>query len=99
MDISYSENKPTVPDILKELREHLSVESLVISEDTQKKMPQRFQELAQAFGDIPIDVVAQSELRVRAKSVKAIIRTGDFTAFSNVLIVSGGGPRWKVERP
>jgi D-ribose pyranase len=99
VDISYSENKPTVPEILRELRKHLSVENVVISEDTQKQMPQRFQELARALGEVPVEIITQSELRARAKSVKAIIRTGDFSAFSNVLIVSGGGPRWYVEKP
>jgi D-ribose pyranose/furanose isomerase RbsD len=29
-----------------------------------------------------------------SKSVKAVIRTGDFTAYANVLLVSGAGKRW-----
>ena len=35
----------------------------------------------------------------RSKHVEAIIRTGDFTAYTNVLLVSGAGDRWYVERP
>lgn len=99
VDISFSENKPTVPEVLEELRRHFSVERVVISADTQEKMPTRFQELAEAFDNVQIDVVPQAELRARAKGVKAIVRTGDFSAFSNVLLVSGGGPRWRVEKP
>ena len=26
------------------------------------------------------------------------IRTGDFTAYSNIVLVSGGGDRWYIER-
>jgi D-ribose pyranose/furanose isomerase RbsD len=35
----------------------------------------------------------------KAREVKTVIRTGDFTAYSNVIIVSGAGERWKVENP
>jgi len=99
VDISLAENKPTVPEVLAELRKHLSVEKLVISEETKKVVPSRFKELAGSFGkDMAVETITQTDLRARAKTVKAVIRTGDFTAYSNMLIVSGGGPRWYVEK-
>lgn len=99
VNISYGENKPTVPEVLAELRKHFSVERIVLSEETQRRMPNRFKELVNSFpGGVPVDIIPQSELRVRARSVKAVIRTGDFSAFSNVLVVSGGGGRWHVEK-
>ena len=99
VDISLAENKPTVPEVLAELRKHLSVEKLVISEETKKVVPSRFKELATSFGgEVAVETVTQTELRARARTVKAVIRTGDFTAYSNMLIVSGGGPRWYVEK-
>ena len=98
VDISYGENKPTVPEVLHELLKHFSVERIVVSEDTQKRMPNRFVELVGAFDGVPADIISQDDLRARARDVKAIIRTGDFSAFSNVLIISGGGPRWRIEK-
>jgi D-ribose pyranase len=100
VDISLAENKPTVPEVLAELRKHLSVEKLVLSEDTRRVVPTRFKELAGAFGPgMPVDVIPQNDLRARARQVKAVIRTGDFTAYSNILLVSGGGGRWYLEKP
>jgi len=99
VDISLAENKPTVPEVLAELKKHLSVEKLVISEETKKVVPTRFKELSAAFGPkMPVELISQNEIRARAKNVKAVIRTGDFTAYSNVLIVSGGGGRWYLEK-
>ena len=99
VDISLAENKPTVPEVLAELRKHLSVEKLVISEETKKVVPTRFKQLAKAFGaGVEVEIVTQTALRARARTVKAVIRTGDFTAYSNVLVVSGGGGRWYVEK-
>ncbi len=98
VDISYGENKPTVPEVLAELKKHFSVERMILSEETQKRMPARFKEFIDTFDNcIAVDVISQSELRTRARTVKAVIRTGDFSAFSNVLLVSGGGGRWYVE--
>jgi len=63
-------------------------------------VPTRFKELARAFGrDMPVDIITQDEIRAQARQVKAVIRTGDFTAYSNVMIVSGGGGRWYIEKP
>lgn len=99
IDISLSENKPTVPEVLAELKKHFSVERVVIAEETRDVMPSRFKEMSEAFGaDIPVDVIPHSEMRKRAGQVKAIIRTGDFSGFSNISIVSGGGDRWYVEK-
>lgn len=45
-----------------------------------------------------VEVIAHAELKRRSREVKTIVRTGDFTAWGNVLLVSGAGPRWKMER-
>ena len=99
IDISLAENKPTVPEVLAELRKHFSVEKLVLSEETKKAVPSRFKELAKSFGKgVAVEIITQSETRARARTVKAVIRTGDFTAYSNILLVSGGGGRWYIEK-
>jgi D-ribose pyranase len=99
IDISLAENKPTVPEVLAELKKHFSVEKLVISEETKKVVPTRFKELTKSFGKgVAVEIISQNEIRARARGVKAVIRTGDFTAYSNILLVSGGGPRWYLEK-
>jgi D-ribose pyranase len=99
VDISLGENKPTVPEVLVELQKHFSVEKVVLAEETRQTNPTRFAALEQSFGDgIPVEIIPHTEFCVRARSVKAVIRTGDFTAYSNILLVSGSGNRWYFER-
>jgi len=99
IDISLAENVPTVPQVLAELRKHFSVEKLVISEETKKVSPTRFKEFVKAFGKgMAVELLSQNEIRARARTVKAVIRTGDFTAYSNIVLVSAGGPKWYVEK-
>jgi D-ribose pyranase len=100
VDLSISKNKPTVPELLEELKKDFSVERLVFAEETKKVSPSRFKAIVDLFGKtVSSETVPLSEFRERAKTVKAIIRTGDFTAYSNVLLVSGAGDRWYVEKP
>jgi D-ribose pyranose/furanose isomerase RbsD len=39
-----------------------------------------------------------ADFKQRSRGVKAIVRSGDFTAYANILLVSGAGPRWFVEQ-
>jgi D-ribose pyranase len=99
VDVSLAENKPTVIELLEELTKHHSVEKLIMANQTKDTSPSKFQAVIDVFGeDIPVETMDHSEFKQRSKSVKAIIRTGDFTAYSNVLLVSGAGDRWYCEK-
>jgi len=98
IDISLSENNPMVVDVLTVLRKFHSVEKMIVAKQTKKITPTLFNKISTAWGnDIEIEVVDHSELKQISKSVKAVIRTGDFTAFGNVILVSGAGNRWFCE--
>ena len=99
VDISLAVNKPTVLELLDELKKHFSVEKLIMADETKKVSPSKFEAIVDIFGgDIPVETMAHSQLKQRSKTVKAVIRTGDFTAYSNVLLVSGPGDRWYCEK-
>jgi len=99
VDISLSKDKPTVLEVLGELAKHFSVEKLVMAQETKDVSPTRFKDILRVFGaDMAVETIAHTELKQRSRGVKAIIRTGDFTAYSNVLVVSGAGDRWYVEK-
>ena len=98
IDISLSENNPMVVDVLTVLRKFHSVEKMIVAKQTKETNPSLFNKISSAWGnDIEIEVVEHSELKQISKTVKAVIRTGDFTAFGNVILVSGAGNRWFCE--
>ena len=100
IDISLAENKPMVIEVLAELRKVFSVEKLIMAKQTKDINPSLFREMSVAFGDnIEVGLIDHTELKKLTREVKTVIRTGDFTAYANVLIVSGAGTRWKVENP
>jgi D-ribose pyranase len=100
IDVSIGENKPMVIEVLTELRKFFSVEKMIMANQTKAVSPSLFKSIAGAFGEnVEVEIIDHSELKKLSKEVKSVIRTGDFTAYGNVILVSGAGPRWKVERP
>jgi D-ribose pyranase len=99
IDLALAENKPMVMELLAELKKYFSVEKMVMANETQEHSPTMFAQIAKAFGDnIPVETQPHAEFKQRSRAVKAIIRTGDFTAYTNVLLISGAGNRWYVEK-
>jgi len=99
IDLSLDENKPMVVEVLEMLKKFYSVEKMIMANETKKISPTLFSNISKAFGDgIPVETIEHSALKEMSKTVKTVVRTGDFTAYGNVILVSGAGNRWKVER-
>jgi len=98
IDISLAENVPSIMDVLNELKNFFSVEKMIMSRETKEVSPTHFKKVSEAYGkNMDVEVIEHSELKELSHHVKAVIRTGDFTAYGNVILVSGAGDRWYVE--
>jgi D-ribose pyranase len=98
IDLALEENKPMVLEVLAMLRKNFSVEKIVMADQTLKTSPTLFENISNAFGkNMPVETMDHSNLKEMSKTVKTVIRTGDFTAYGNVILVSGAGNRWYCE--
>jgi len=99
VDISLTENCPMVIDTLRELKKFFSVEKLIFADKTKEVSPSLFDNITKLIGEeVPVEIVSHPQLKEMSAKVKAVIRTGDFTAYANVILVSGAGPRWFCEK-
>lgn len=99
IDLALSENKPMVVDILAELRKYYSVEKFYLAKQTKSINPSLYKSITSSWGDhVEVEIIDHTELKMMAKDVKCIIRTGDFSAYGNVILVSGCGDRWYCEK-
>ena len=100
IDISLDVNVPTAPYVLKVVLQHFSVEKVILSKATEEVSPTRKKEFLDCFPkDMPVETVPHPVFRDELTGdVKFAIRTGDFTANSNIIVVSAGGPRWYCEQ-
>jgi D-ribose pyranase len=99
IDISLKVNQPTVAEVLIEILKYFSVEKIVLAQECQAHSPTQFTRITGLFDPgVAVETLPHSEFKQRSKGVKAVVRTGDFTAYSNILLISAGGPRWFVEQ-
>jgi D-ribose pyranase len=45
--------------------------------------------IQRALGDVPVEKIPHPEFKERTGRSKAVIRTGEFTPYANVILVSG----------
>jgi D-ribose pyranase len=99
IDIALSEGVPTVLEVIAELLKYHSVEKIFVAREMKQRNPSTFKKVKKLFGaGVEVEVIPNVDMRARSHGVKTIIRTGDFTAWGNVLMVSGAGNRWKIEK-
>jgi D-ribose pyranase len=99
VDLSIAVNMPTVDVVLKEVLKFFSVEKVIFAQEQRDACPAKLERLIALF-DPPIEqqTISHVELKQRSRSVKGVIRTGDFSAFTNLILVSGAGDRWIFEQ-
>ncbi len=99
IDLSLSINVPTVLQVLAVLKDYYSVEKMIIAHETKNISPTLFNGIKNSFGpNVEVELVKHHILKIKSKDVKVVIRTGDFTAYGNVILVSGAGDRWYLEK-
>ena len=98
VDLSLRKDTPLIDDVLKEISSHFSIERIVMANETKNISPSKFEKVRDILGhEIPVDTVEHTKLKEMSHKIKFAIRTGDFTAYSNVLLISGSGDRWYLE--
>ena len=100
IDLSLDVNVPTALDVLKIILKNFSVEKIILSRATEEVSPTRKKDFLDLFDKgIPVEEVPHPVFRDElTRTVKFAIRTGDFTANSNIILVSAGGGRWYCEK-
>ncbi|WFE90507.1 D-ribose pyranase [Roseibium porphyridii] len=94
IDLAVSEGVPGFQDLLKALRAELVIESAIWAEETSDEMSALMQEEIDQWSleteqNVTTSRVSHAELKRKSGQVRAIIRTGEFTPYANILLISG----------
>ena len=89
IDLALREGVPGFLETAKTVLEDLKVERAVVAAETLERSPELHGKLTALLGDIPVDSVSHEELKDRTSSARAVVRTGEFTPFANVILYSG----------
>lgn len=86
IDLSLKVNDPSVLEVLKVLSAELTVEKIYVASEMKEEYKIK---VGAIVGDVNTQVLLHSDLKRLSANCKAIIRTGDITSFSNIILSSG----------
>ncbi len=84
--------RPGVPGFLETVQtiaEELQVQKLIIARETFAISPKVGAALKSIFPGVEVVQISHDELKELCKQSKAVVRTGEFTPYANVILVAG----------
>jgi len=89
IDLVVDKDIPTVLQILKLLSSELEVEEFYLAEEGNSINATQYSTIELIFPDASKNLIPHKALKEKLKGAKAVIRTGDFSPYSNIILSSG----------
>jgi D-ribose pyranase len=89
IDLALTRGIPAFPDTLRVVLQEMHVEQAVISEDVMTVSPKMYETICSLLESVPVKPIPHEEFKKMTASAKAIVRTGEFTPYANVILVAG----------
>lgn len=89
VDLSLGPGSPTVLEVVELLVQELEVEESYVASEALTPMPDRLSVLSAALPGAKVADVSHVDFKAMAATARAVVRTGDFTPYANVMLVSG----------
>lgn len=90
VDLGWKEGSPGYLEVLEEIEKALVVEGAFFAEEALEVSPQIHKKALEILPkDIPVTYIPHTELKEKSREAKAIILTGEFTGYTNVILVAG----------
>ena len=88
IDLALKFGEPSFIDTLKEVYNDMHVEKIILAKEIKTKNKEQLKAIEQLFGKIDIEFVSHEDFKKKTCYAKAIIRTGEITPFSNIILIS-----------
>jgi D-ribose pyranase len=89
IDLALTRGIPTFLDTLRVVLAEMHVERAVVAAEIEKASPHVLQAIREQLAGIPIDFVPHQDFKEMTRSAMAVVRTGEFTPYANVILISG----------
>ena len=89
IDLAVRAGVPAFLDVLGAVLAEMQVQEAIIAEELAASRPDFHRALLEALGDIPVRRVPHEEFKRQTAAAQAVARTGEFTPYANVILISG----------
>lgn len=88
IDLALALGEPTFIRTLEEVLKDMAIEKVILAKEIQTDNPNQEEAVLRLIGDVEIEYVSHSEFKKETGQSKAIIRTGEDSSFSNIILQS-----------
>jgi D-ribose pyranase len=89
IDLAVSAGLPPFLDVLHAVLGEMQIEGAIIAAEMQSRSPQMYADLLRVLGDVPVQTVTHEQFKAQTRNARAVVRTGEFTPYANVILISG----------
>jgi D-ribose pyranase len=89
IDLALTPGAPAFLDVVAAILGDLKVERAVVAGEMLTASPAVYAALRDLLGDVPIETVPHIEFKQQTRTAHAVVRTGEFTPYANIILVSG----------
>ena len=89
IDLAVCAGMPPFLDVVRAVLDEMVVGGVIIASEIAEHSPQMRAALLELVGDVPVEVVGHAQFKAHTHTARAVVRTGEFTPYANVLLIAG----------
>lgn len=89
IDLALTRGVPGFIQTLEAVLTELRVERIIIARETGEVSPHILAQIEQLLPDVPVQQLSHEKFKQVTSSARAVVRTGEFTPYANIILVSG----------
>ncbi|MGD9092590.1 MAG: D-ribose pyranase [Anaerolineales bacterium] len=89
IDLALTEGVPRFLDTLSVILLEMKVEKAIVAKEMVEVSPHIFEALKEILADVTIEMVSHASFKEQIRSARAVVRTGEFTPYANIILSSG----------
>lgn len=89
IDLAVTANVPPFLKTLETVLTELEVEKIIVADETREVSPDLFKQIVELFPGQSMDTIPHIQFKEVARDARAAVRTGEFTAYANIILVCG----------
>ncbi len=89
IDLALTKGVPGAVETLMVILAEMQVEKVILAEEVKARNPQFLEAVQTLLPGVPMEFVPHTTFKTMTSDARAVVRTGEFAPYANVILVSG----------
>jgi D-ribose pyranase len=89
IDLAVTRGVPAFTQVLAAVLSEMQVERIIVARELRARSAAMYGEIVAAFPALTAEEIAHEELKALTRHARAVVRTGEFTPYANIVLVAG----------